>query len=153
MCQRVAVKGTAGGYSQNRHYLMKVKQNRHGQTLRRAIGARLAWIAGLAMVVILVPGGTRAQSAGMAHLLHPKSQQGEDANASAAAAPPREREREQADQREARGRAEKYRSERDMAERAGRQGPAGGKPKLSPDERKTLRKNLYDLGREMYQGG
>ncbi|QET01424.1 hypothetical protein FOB72_04800 [Cupriavidus pauculus] len=132
---------------------MKVKQYRHGQTLRRATCARAASIAGMVIAVCLLPHAARAQSAGMANLLHhppaPASpaSPASDGRAHANAA------HERADQREARARAEKYRTERDMAERATRQGPGGGNPKLSPDERKTLRKNLFDLSKEMYSGG
>ncbi|WP_454763731.1 hypothetical protein [Cupriavidus campinensis] len=133
---------------------MKVKQNRHGQTLRRAGRAQAACFVGFAatmtMALALAPTLAPAQSAGMAHLLQPRAQ---PSHASGTPTPGKPPGAEHADQREARGRAEKYRSERDMADRAGRQGHSGGNPKLSPDERKTLRKNLYELGREMYQGG
>lgn len=130
---------------------MKVKQNRHGQTLRRMACARAVRHAGLAVAIALLPALAQAQSAGMGQLLRPKP----PGQASGAPTPamPGQPGSERTDQREARSRAEKYRTERDMADRAGRQGPPPGThPKLSPDERKTLRKNLYDLGREMYDG-
>ncbi|CAG9164259.1 hypothetical protein [Cupriavidus pampae] len=141
---------------------MKVKQYRHGQTLRRACelgsrpqrarvaSAQVMSIAGLVMVVALLPHTARAQSAGMANLLHHPPAPASSASESRVHTNPAH---ERADQREARARAEKYRTERDMAERASRQGPGGGNPKLSPDERKTLRKNLLDLSKEMYSGG
>lgn len=53
-------------------------------------------------------------------------------------------------QDDARARAGKSRSERDLNERLPRALP---NDKLSPDERRRLRQNLYELGREMYQGG
>ncbi|TXI80359.1 MULTISPECIES: hypothetical protein [unclassified Cupriavidus] len=124
---------------------MKVKQNRHGQTLRRARRARVAAIAGLVMACALMPQAAEAQSAGMANLLHHRG----PASDGRAVPPGRDR----PDPRETRGRPDRYRNERDMAERATRQGPGGGNPRLSPDERKALRKNLLDLSREMYEGG
>ncbi|WP_121490790.1 hypothetical protein [Cupriavidus plantarum] len=135
---------------------MKVKQYRHGQTLRGENRARAASIAGLVMAVCLLPSAARAQSAGMANLLHRPSAPASDGRAHANPANPANpgnSAHERPDQREARARAEKYRTERDMAERATRQGPGGGNPRLSPDERKTLRKNLLDLSKEMYSGG
>ncbi|GAA0835480.1 hypothetical protein K8O84_15540 [Cupriavidus pauculus] len=119
---------------------MKVKQNRHGQTLRRAVCARVAWLAGVSLLWAAIPAASHAQSAGMAHLLHPNGQQQGSSQAQS------ERNRQPA------RRANQSETERDMAERAGRQGQRGGNPRLSPDERKSLRKNLYDLSREMYRG-
>lgn len=132
---------------------MKVKQNRHGQTLQRAACVRAACYASAAMLIVLLPALAQAQSAGMAQLLRPSQPGHASGGAPTPAVPGKPGGGERLDQREARTRAEKYRTERDMAERAGRQGPPGGHPKLSPDERKTLRKNLHDLGREMYDGG
>lgn len=123
---------------------MKVKQNRHGQTLRRTLRARVAWLAGMSLLMAVVAPTAYAQSAGMAHLLHPKAQPqggqgGNPPQPDRGRPPPR--------------RGDRTETERDMAERATRQGQRGGNQKLSPDERKTLRKNLYDIGKEMYQGG
>ncbi|AJG18994.1 hypothetical protein RR42_m1596 [Cupriavidus basilensis] len=59
-------------------------------------------------------------------------------------------ERERYSQDEARARAGKTRGERGMNERLPHAFP---NDKLSPDERRKLRQNLYELGREMYQGG
>ncbi|RZT42299.1 hypothetical protein [Cupriavidus agavae] len=121
---------------------MKVKQNRHGLTLRRAVCARVGVLAGMTLLLAVAPASANAQSAGMAHLLHPRSQppngQGHPPQPDRNRQPPR--------------RGDRAETERDMAERAGRQGPRGGSQKLSPDERKTLRKNLYDLSKEMYRG-
>lgn len=121
---------------------MKVKHNRHGQTLRRTICARVVWLAGVTLLIAAAPAPAYAQSAGMAHLLHPKSQ---SPGGEGGSQPQPER------PRQAPRRAES--AERDMAERATRQGQRGGSQRLSPDERKSLRKNLYDIGKEMYQGG
>ena len=123
---------------------MKVKHNRHGQTLRRTICARAVWLAGMTLLMAVAPVPALAQSAGMAHLLHPKGQPpgGPGSNPSA---PERNRQQPR--------RNDRAETERDMAERAARQGQRGGSQRLSPDERKTLRKNLYDIGKEMYQGG
>jgi hypothetical protein len=123
---------------------MKVKLNRHGQTLRRTICARMVWLAGMTLLMTAAPAPAFAQSAGMAHLLHPKGQPpaGSGSNPSA---PERNRQPPR--------RNDRAETERDMAERAARQGQRGGSQRLSPDERKTLRKNLYDIGKEMYQGG
>ena len=131
---------------------MKVKQPRHGQTLRRAISAPAVWLAGMSLLLTAAPDLAQAQSAGMAHLLHPRSQ-------SAPANPPGNPPGNQAGNPPPQGgnrqpprRADRAETERDMAERAGRQAPRGGNSRLSPDERKTLRKNLYDIGKEMYRG-
>lgn len=108
-------------------------------------------LAGASLALCLAAGATglaRAQSAGMANLLH-----GQERPAGRASEPPGQAARERREQQEARARAEKHRAERDMAERAERQGRTGGNPKLSPDERRKLRQNLYDLSREMYSGG
>lgn len=123
---------------------MKVKHNRHGQTLRRNFCARVAWLAGMTLLIAAAPATAHAQSAGMAHLLHPKGQPpaGQGGN-------PQQPERNRQPPR----RGDRAETERDMAERAGRQGQRGGSQRLSPDERKTLRKNLYDIGKEMYRGG
>ena len=51
---------------------MKVKLNRHGQTLRRTICARMVCLAGMTLLMTAAPAPAFAQSAGMAHLLHPK---------------------------------------------------------------------------------
>ena len=123
---------------------MKVKLNRHGHTLHRAAYARAVCLAGLTLLLSVAPCAALAQSAGMAHLLHgSKAQQGGQGGSSPSAERGRPSGR----------RGDKAESERDMADRATRQGQRGGNPRLSPDERKTLRKNLYDLSREMYQGG
>jgi len=125
---------------------MKVKLNRHGHTLHHAAYARAVCLAGLTLLLSAVPCAAQAQSAGMAHLLHSSKAQ-PSAAGQGGSTPSAERGRSSA------RRGDKVESERDMAERATRQGQRGGNPKLSPDERKTLRKNLYDLSREMYQGG
>jgi len=125
---------------------MKVKLNRHGLTLRRAKCARAACLAGLILLLSVAPGAAQAQSAGMAHLLHSGKAQPSSSN-QGGSTPSAERGRQSG------RRSDKADNERDMAERATRQGQRGGNPRLSPDERKTLRKNLYDLSREMYQGG
>jgi hypothetical protein len=104
---------------------MKVTCKRAGCTLSRA-GATLA--------LLLAATAGHAQSPGIAHLLPgsgkavPASERGQD---------------------EPRDRAGKYR-QRDLNERLPRTLP---NDKLSPDERRRLRQNLYELGREMYQGG
>ncbi len=102
-------------------------------------------LAGVTLLLAVVPAAAQAQSAGMAHLLHPKSQPPASQSGNP---PPPERNRQPPPRR-----GDRVETERDMAERAGRQGQRGGNQRLSPDERKTLRKNLYDLSREMYQGG
>lgn len=124
---------------------MKVKQNRHGQTLRRSVCARVALLAGMTLLLTVVPTAARAQSAGMEHLLHPKGQPPGGAGGHNPPSPDRGRPPPPR-------RGDRAETERDMAERAGRQGQRGGNSRLSPDERKTLRKNLYDLSREMYRG-
>lgn len=98
-------------------------------------------LAGMTLLLAMAPSMVRAQSAGMAHLLHSKgpSQQGGNSQQSERNRPPPRR-------------ADRNEAERDMAERAGRQGQRGGNQRLSPDERKALRKNLYDIGKEMYRG-
>ncbi|WP_231906972.1 hypothetical protein [Cupriavidus sp. D384] len=97
----------------------------------------------MTLLMAAAPAPAFAQSAGMAHLLHPKVQPpGPGSNPSA---PERNRQQPR--------RNDRAETERDMAERATRQGQRGGSQRLSPDERKTLRKNLYDIGKEMYQGG
>lgn len=125
---------------------MKVKQNRHGQTLRHAFCARVVLLAGMSLLITVAPATVQAQSAGMAHLLHPKGQP--PGSQPGGQPPPPDRNRQPPPQR----RGNQAETERDMAERATRQGQRGGNPKLSPDERKSLRKNLYDLSREMYRG-
>ena len=116
---------------------MKVNRNRHGLTLHGAVGAWLV-LVGTALWLGAAPRPAHAQSAGMANLLqgHERpSTHGSDPGAS---------------QREARTRAERHRAEQREAERSSHQGRSGSS--LSPDERRKLRQNLYDLGREMYQG-
>jgi hypothetical protein len=89
----------------------------------------------MAVAVLWLTAGTAlAQSAGMARLLH----HGESK-------PPRE----SSAQHEARMRAERHRAEGAAAERTRETDHSN----LSPDERKRLRQNLYELSREMYQGG
>jgi len=119
---------------------MKVNRNRHGQTLHGAASARLAR-AGMALALCLAAGPGHAQSAGVASLQH--RQERTSAHASEAASN---------GQREARARAERYRAEQREAEH-GRAGHGLGGAGLSPDERRKLRQNLYDLSREMYRGG
>lgn len=124
---------------------MKVKQNRHGQTLRRTVCARVAWLAGMTLLMAVAPVTAQAQSAGMAHLLHPKGQPPGGQGGGSQPQPDRNRPPPR--------RGDRAETERDMADRAARQGQRGGSQGLSPDERKTLRKNLYDIGKEMYRGG
>ncbi|MEM5274368.1 hypothetical protein VSR17_04935 [Cupriavidus taiwanensis] len=110
---------------------MKVNRTRHGQPQHGIAGACLA-------LALCMPGGTAlAQSAGMANLLkrYPSTQASDPGNS----------------QREARARAERHRTEQREAER--RRGEERGGSRLSPDERRRLRKNLYDFGRDIYQGG
>ncbi len=131
---------------------MKVNRNRHEQPSRHAAGVRKT-LVGTALALCLAAtfaGLAHGQSAGMANLLHRQDRPaGRASDASAQAA------HERHDQQEARARADKHRAERDMAERAERQGrgSGNGNPKLSPDERRKLRQNLQDLSREMYSGG
>ncbi|CAG9178170.1 hypothetical protein [Cupriavidus pinatubonensis] len=117
---------------------MKVNRNRHGLTLHGAFGVCVA-LAGAALWLSAAPRPAAAQSAGMANLLHGHERPSTHASEAASS------------QREARARAERHRAEQREAERAGHQGRSGSS--LSPDERRKLRQNLYDLGREMYQGG
>lgn len=117
---------------------MKVNRNWHGLTLHGAAGACLV-LAGTALWLCAAPQPARAQSAGMANLLHGHERPSTHASDAGAS------------QREARARAERHRAEQREVERSGRQGRSGSS--LSPDERRKLRQNLYDLGREMYQGG
>ncbi|WP_137924455.1 hypothetical protein [Cupriavidus sp. 2SB] len=124
---------------------MKVKQNRHGQTLRRATRAPSGWLAGMTLLLAMASAPAHAQSAGMAHLLHPRSQP----PGAQGSAPQPDRNRQPSPPR----RNDRAETERDMAERAARQSQRGGHQNLSPDERKTLRKNLYDYSKEMYRGG
>nr|WP_144834172.1 hypothetical protein [Cupriavidus gilardii] len=49
---------------------------------------------------------------------------------------------------EGRPRGNRQRGDRQAADRSGR----GNDARLSPDERRRLRQNLYELGREMYHG-
>ncbi|HBD32015.1 MAG TPA: hypothetical protein DC084_00260 [Cupriavidus sp.] len=138
--------GRQSGCRRNRHYPMKVKRIRPGHTLRCATYARAACLAGLTLLITAASDVALAQSAGMAHLLHTSKGQ---SSSSAQVGNGQASERGRSSAR----RPDKAESERDMADRATRQGQRGGNPRLSPDERKTLRKNLYDLSREMYQGG
>jgi hypothetical protein len=117
---------------------MKVNRNRHGLALRRAPGAWFA-LAGVVLALCVTPVSGHAQSAGMANLL--KRSDRLSAQASDAAGN---------GQREARARAERHRAEQREAER---EGHGNGGSRLSPDERRKLRKNLYDFGRDIYQGG
>ncbi len=115
---------------------MKVNRTRHGHPQHGVAGACLA--LALAVLALCIPAGTvQAQSAGMANLLkrHPSTQASDPGNS----------------QREARARAERHRAEQRDAER--RRGDERGGSRLSPDERRKLRKNLYDFGRDIYQGG
>ncbi|WP_237716860.1 hypothetical protein [Cupriavidus basilensis] len=112
---------------------MKVTRKRAGHTLSRA---------GASVALLLAASVGYPQSPGMAHLLPGAG------NAAGRDAAPRN-ERERYSQDEARARAGKYRAERDMGNRP----HASPNDKLSPDERRKLRQNLYELGREMYQGG
>ncbi|WP_454731431.1 MULTISPECIES: hypothetical protein [Cupriavidus] len=118
---------------------MKVTRKRVGISLYRT---------GAAVALLLAAGAGHAQSPGMAHLLQSPGR------AAAPNPPARDgfarNERERFGQDEARARAGKYRAERDLNERLSRD---QSNDKLSPDERRKLRQNLYDLGREMYQGG
>ena len=113
---------------------MKVTCKRAGHTLSRA---------GATVALLLAASAGYPQSPGMAHLFP-----GAGKPAAREAAPRNEREPYSKD--EARARAGKYRAERDMNERLPHAFP---NDKLSPDERRKLRQNLYELGREMYQGG
>ncbi|WP_042885139.1 hypothetical protein [Cupriavidus necator] len=116
---------------------MKVNRTRHGHPQHGIAGACLALAA--AALALVAAGAVHAQSAGMANLLkrhpsHPSAQASDPGNS----------------QREARSRAERYRAEQRDAERR-REERTGSR--LSPDERRKLRKNLYDFGRDIYQGG
>ncbi|AQV93720.1 hypothetical protein BJN34_07415 [Cupriavidus necator] len=114
---------------------MKVNRTRHGHPQQGIAGACLA--LALAVLALCMPVGTAlAQSAGMANLLkhHPSSQASDPGNG----------------QREARARAERHRAEQRDAER--RRVDDRSNSRLSPDERRKLRKNLYDFGRDIYQG-
>ncbi|WP_420993880.1 hypothetical protein ACKI2N_009040 [Cupriavidus sp. 30B13] len=127
---------------------MKVTRKRAGIPLYRA---------GAAVALLLAAGAGHAQSPGMAHLLQSPGRAAPPAPPTGPNGPnvpsrdgfPRN-ERERFGQDEARARAGKYRAERDLNDRLSRGLP---NDKLSPDERRKLRQNLYDLGREMYQGG
>jgi len=108
---------------------MKVTRKRAGRTFYRA---------GAAVALLLAASAGYPQSPGMAHLLPGPGKAGlRDGGPHNG-------------QDEARARAGKYRTERDLNERLPRALP---NDKLSPDERRKLRQNLYELGREMYQGG
>ncbi|AGW89832.1 MULTISPECIES: hypothetical protein [Cupriavidus] len=113
---------------------MKVNRTRHGHPQHGIAGACLALAA--AALALVAAGAVHAQSAGMANLLkrHPSAQASDPGN----------------NHREARARAERHRAEQREAER--RREERGGS-RLSPDERRKLRKNLYDFGRDIYQGG
>ncbi|WP_043345426.1 hypothetical protein [Cupriavidus basilensis] len=113
---------------------MKVTRKRAGHTLSRA---------GATVALLLAASAGHPQSPGMAHLFP-----GAGKPAGRETAPRNERERYSQD--EARARAGKTRGERGMNERLPHAFP---NDKLSPDERRKLRQNLYELGREMYQGG
>ncbi|UIF87369.1 hypothetical protein [Cupriavidus sp. UYPR2.512] len=115
---------------------MKVNRTRHGLPQHGIAGACI--VLALAVLALCIPAGTvQAQSAGMGNLLkrHPSTQASDPGNS----------------QREARARAERHRAEQRDAER--RRGDERGGSRLSPDERRKLRKNLYDFGRDIYQGG
>lgn len=112
------------------------------------MSAPVVWLAGMSLLLAAAPDLAQAQSAGMAHLLHPRSQ---SAPGNQGANPPGNPPPQGANRQPPR-RADRAETERDMAERAGRQAPRGGNSRLSPDERKALRKNLYDIGKEMYRG-
>ncbi|WP_454720990.1 MULTISPECIES: hypothetical protein [Cupriavidus] len=123
---------------------MKVTRKRAGISLYRT---------GAAAALLLAAGAGHAQSPGMAHLLQSPGRAA-PSSPGGASGPSRDgfarSEREHFGQDEARARAGKYRAERDLNERLSR---GQSSDKLSPDERRKLRQNLYDLGREMYQGG
>ncbi|MDF3837044.1 hypothetical protein P3W85_29425 [Cupriavidus basilensis] len=112
---------------------MKVTCKRAGITLYRV---------GAAVALLLAASAGYPQSPGMAQLLSgagkANSREGGGRN---------ERERHGQDEARARG---KYRGEREVTERLPR---GSAHDRLSPDERRKLRQNLYELGREMYQGG
>lgn len=55
-------------------------------------------------------------------------------------------------QREARARAERHRAEQRETDRRRADERDRGGSRLSPDERRRLRKSLYDFRREMYDG-
>lgn len=115
---------------------MKVNRTRHGPPQHGIAGACIALAAA---AWLLGPAGpARAQSAGMANLLkrHPSAQASDPGNG----------------QREARARAERHRAEQRETDRRRADERERGGSRLSPDERRRLRKSLYDFGREMYDG-
>ncbi|WP_354685852.1 hypothetical protein [Cupriavidus necator] len=113
---------------------MKANRTRPGHPQHGIAGACLA--LAIAVLALMSSGSVQAQSAGMANLLkRPPSTQASDPGNN---------------QREARARAERHRAEQRDAER--RREERGGS-RLSPDERRKLRKNLYDFGRDIYRGG
>ncbi|AOZ06446.1 hypothetical protein BKK80_11910 [Cupriavidus malaysiensis] len=114
---------------------MKVNRNRPWLALRRAAGARLCFA--LAMTALFACPGAQAQSAGISRLLHGGDARAERLRKHEGRRPP-ERERR--------------RFERDNGERSERGARGDRGERLSPDERRRLRQNLYDLGREMYGG-
>ncbi|WP_439685285.1 Transmembrane lipoprotein [Cupriavidus oxalaticus] len=115
---------------------MKVNRTRHGHPQHGIAGACIA----LAVAAwLLVPAGpAQAQSAGVANLLkrHPSAQASDPGNG----------------QREARARAERHRAEQRETDRRRVDERERGGSRLSPDERRRLRKSLYDFRREMYGG-
>lgn len=122
---------------------MKVKTDRSDlppARLRRRLiaGGLLALLA----VPPWLPPAAMAQSPGIGALIHGHGK----APGRPYLQPRRERER-QSSAPEGRARQGRQRGEREGGERQGRNGA-----KLSPDERRSLRQSLYDLGREMYQG-
>ncbi|MGO4328461.1 hypothetical protein AB4Z48_17145 [Cupriavidus sp. 2TAF22] len=128
---------------------MKVTRKRAGQLL---------YHAGATAVLLLAAGAALPQSPGIAHLLPAPGRAASPVAPMPAGTPnglgardgfPRN-DRERLNQDEARAHAGKARAERSLNDRLPRTLP---NDKLSPDERRKLRQSLYDLGREMYQGG
>jgi len=107
----------------SRHPLPSRPAKRRARGVRSAIGAAVA---------VLVAGSALAQSAGMARLL------GSERAPSHVNEPGGQRENRT-------NGAKHYRIERASARR-------DESSNLSPDERRRLRQNLYELSREMYKG-